>query len=88
MKRLSVFVIIAIASFPAAAQTEAGIFYEVSTCILRRIVIPDDDAALGTIHIPTPDEKMVIVDRSKLPMATVDGIEIVDVRRVETCKKQ
>jgi hypothetical protein len=87
MKRLSAFVFIAVASFPAAAQTKAGIFYEVSTCILRRIVIPDSDTALGTIHIPIPDEKMVIVDSNKLPTIIVDGITIINVKQVKTCQK-
>lgn len=88
MKHLSIFVIIAVASFPAAAQTKAAIFYEVSTCILRRIVIPDDDITLGTIHIPIPDEKMVIVDRNRLPITIVDGITTINVRQVKTCQKQ
>jgi hypothetical protein len=87
MRRFLSIFFIAAAIFPAAAQTKAGIFYEISTCVLRLIVIPDDDTTLGTTPAPKSDETMIVVDRDELPMTVIDGVEMVDVRWVKTCKR-
>ena len=47
---------------PASAQTKAGLVYDAATCVLHRIITPDDDKALGIVHVPGKEEAMTVVD--------------------------
>lgn len=47
------------------SQTLVGIVYDKRTLALRRIIVPDDDAALGTAHKPSQNEELIRHPRHK-----------------------